>query len=131
MSLVDVVDGEVELEGGEDVAAVDRHLVLASHQGGVHVGQLLFQLALQEEKVVGWRVPVGDGGSQELMWIILHRLEEDLFTISIQQEEGAVATHFSTLDTQGAALGGLEGEAHGLSLLLHFDLELLMPGKVV
>ena len=74
---------------------------------------------------------MGDGGSQELMGIILHRLQEDFFTISIQQEEGAVATHFSTLDTQGAALGGLEGEAHGLRLLLHFDLKLLMPGKVV
>ena len=66
--------GEVELEGGEDVAAVDRHLVLASHQGGVHVGQLFFQLALQEEKMVGWRVHLGDGGSQELMGIILHSL---------------------------------------------------------
>ena len=77
MGLVDVVDCKVELEGGEDVAGVDCHLVLASDQGRVQVGQLLLQLGLQEVEVVGWGVHVGDGGAQELVGVVFHSLKKD------------------------------------------------------
>ena len=66
MRLMDIVDSEVELQGGEDVAGVDSYLVLASHQSLVQVSQLLVQLFLQEDEVVGWRVLVGDVGPKEL-----------------------------------------------------------------
>ena len=66
MSLMDVVDSEMEVQGGEDVAGVNGYLELASHQGLVQVGQLLVQLPLEEDKVVGWGVLVGDGGPKEL-----------------------------------------------------------------
>ena len=77
MSLVNVVDCKVELEGRKDVAGVDCHLVLASDEGRVQVGQLLLQLGLQEVEVVGRSVQVGDGGAQELVGVVFHGLQED------------------------------------------------------
>ena len=65
------------------------------------------------------------------MGIILHCSKIGFFSISSQQEEDTVATHSSSLDGKRPALGGLEGEAHGLCLFLHLQLELLVLGQVV
>ena len=81
--------------------------------------------------MVGWGVLVGDGGPKELVGIVLHCSKEGLFSISSLQEESAITIHSSGLDGQRPALGGLEGQAHGLSLLLHVQLELLVLLQVV
>ena len=52
VSLVDVVNCEVELEGWKDVPGVHGHLVLASDQRALQVVQLLLQLLLEKVEVV-------------------------------------------------------------------------------
>ena len=116
------METEVELQGGEDVSAVDGNLVLPSHQGLVQVDQLFLQFLLQEVEVVLRGLPEGDGGSQKLVGVILHCCQRYQLSLSSLQEEDTVRRHSSTLDGQRTALGGLEGEAHRLCLLLNLQL---------
>ena len=50
VSLVDVVDRQVEPHGGEDVPRVDSSLELSSHLCIVQVCQLLYQLGVKKVK---------------------------------------------------------------------------------
>ena len=111
VSLVDVVNRQVEPHGGEDILRVDSSLELSSHLCVVQVSQLLFQLGVEEGEVISRGIPMGDGGAEELGWVILHGRDGDVITLFVLKVELGVLD-LSSLDGEATALTGFVGEAH-------------------
>ena len=62
--------------------------------------------------MIGRGIPMGDGGAEELGWVILHGRDGDVITLFVLKVELGVLD-LSSLDGEAMALTGFVGEAHG------------------
>ena len=111
VSLMDVVDRKVKPHGGKDIPLVDSSLELSSYLCTVQVGQLLFQLGIEEVEVVSRGIPMVDSRAEELAWVFLHGRDGDLVALLVLKVELSVLD-LSSLDGEATALTGFVGEAH-------------------
>ena len=84
---MDVVNRKVKPHGGKDIPLVDSSFELSSYLCTVQVGQLLFQLGIEEVEVVSRGILMGDGRAEELAWVILHGRDGDFVTLLVLKVE--------------------------------------------